>query len=193
NLIELLDESNAAGLEIANDVTVVDDLAADVDRPVECVQGEVHDLDGPNHAGAKAARRSQENLADGAGQGGPSCRSHAETNLIVQPPALPGTPGIPRSRGRRSFCRASAPARTPRRTSCSARPDADRRRCRTAFSPSSRSSLSPFRARRWKQVVQELTLAALPVAGESRFRVLFRKPLHHQTVEDGAHGRARFP
>ena len=64
---ELVDETHAAGLEVPDDVPVVDDLLSDVDRPVEAVQGEVHDLDRADHARAKAAGGGEEDPPDGEG------------------------------------------------------------------------------------------------------------------------------
>ena len=60
----LVDEDRAALLEVADDVDVVDDLLADVDRrPVE-VERALHGLDRPLDARAIASRRSEENFLD---------------------------------------------------------------------------------------------------------------------------------
>ena len=73
DLAELLDEAHAAGLEVPDDVTVVDDLAAHVDGPVEAVESQVHDLDGPHDARAEAPGRGEQ---DALQVGGESFRSH---------------------------------------------------------------------------------------------------------------------
>ena len=67
HLVELLHEAHAAGLEVAHDVAVVDDLAADVDGALEAVEGEVHDLDGAHDARAEAAGRGEEDPLDREG------------------------------------------------------------------------------------------------------------------------------
>ncbi len=60
HLALVLDEDRAAGLEVAHDVRVVDDLLAHVDgRPVQ-VEELVDRVDGPFDPGAIAARRCQE-------------------------------------------------------------------------------------------------------------------------------------
>jgi hypothetical protein len=55
----LVDEDGSAGLEVADDVDVVDDLLADVDRRPVVLQGELDGLDGTFHAGAVPARRGE--------------------------------------------------------------------------------------------------------------------------------------
>src|SRR5262249_1257647 len=62
----LVDEDRPTGLQVADDVEVVDDLLAHVHgRPVE-VECLLDRLDGTLDAGAIAARRRQENLANHA-------------------------------------------------------------------------------------------------------------------------------
>jgi hypothetical protein len=64
----LVDEDGAARLEVADDVEVVDDLLADVDRrPVE-VERLLDRLDRALDAGAVAAGSRQEHLRDPAGR-----------------------------------------------------------------------------------------------------------------------------
>ena len=63
-LVLALHEDRPASLEIANDVLVVDDLVPDVDRLVVVLEGELDGLDGALHAGAKAARRREQNSLD---------------------------------------------------------------------------------------------------------------------------------
>ena len=60
----LVDEDRAALLEVADDVEVVDDLLADVDRCPVQLERALHGLDRPLDACAIASRRSEENLLD---------------------------------------------------------------------------------------------------------------------------------
>ncbi len=62
NLVQLVDEYGALGLEVVDHELVVHDLVAHIDRcPVE---GErpLHDVDRPHHAGTEAARRRDKDL-----------------------------------------------------------------------------------------------------------------------------------
>jgi len=63
----LVDEDRAAGLEVADDVQVVDDLLAHVDRRSVEVERLLDRLDGALDPGAVAARRSEEDLPDHGG------------------------------------------------------------------------------------------------------------------------------
>ena len=56
----LLDEDRAAGLEIAHDVDVVDDLLPNVDRRAVVLERALDGLDGALDAGAVAARGRQQ-------------------------------------------------------------------------------------------------------------------------------------
>jgi len=56
NVGEVLDEDRAFALEIVDDVGVVDDLVADVDRRAELVERALDDLDRAIDARAEAAR-----------------------------------------------------------------------------------------------------------------------------------------
>ena len=58
NLVELLDEDRAFGAQAFDDVAVVDDLVADIDRRAEFLERQLDDLDGSLNPGAKAARRA---------------------------------------------------------------------------------------------------------------------------------------
>ena len=56
NFVELLDEHRALRLQALDDVAVVDDLVADIDRRPEFLERQLDDLDRPVDAGAEAAR-----------------------------------------------------------------------------------------------------------------------------------------
>ena len=60
HLVELLDEDRALGLEAFDDVAVVHDLVADIDRPAVALDGALDDLDGTIDAGAEAARAGEQ-------------------------------------------------------------------------------------------------------------------------------------
>ena len=62
NLVQLLDEDGALGLQPVDDVAVVHDLVAHIDRRAELLQRQLDDLDRAVHAGAEAARAAQENV-----------------------------------------------------------------------------------------------------------------------------------
>ena len=62
NLGKVLDEMRALGLEALDDVLVVHDLVAHIDRRTVFLQGALDDLDGADHAGAKSARLSEYDL-----------------------------------------------------------------------------------------------------------------------------------
>ena len=59
---EVLDEDRALGLEVVDDVGVVDDLVAHVDRRAELVQRALDDLDRAIDAGAEAARLGEDDF-----------------------------------------------------------------------------------------------------------------------------------
>ena len=59
-----VDEDRAARLEIADDVDVVDDLLAHVDRRPVVLERQLDGLDGALDPGAIAARRSEEDALD---------------------------------------------------------------------------------------------------------------------------------
>ncbi len=65
HLVELLDEHRAARLEVGDDVLVVDDLLADVDRGAVEVERLLHGHDRAVDAGAVAARRGEHHGALG--------------------------------------------------------------------------------------------------------------------------------
>ena len=58
-LLLALDEDGAAALEVADDVGVVDDLTANVDRGPVQLQRSLDGLDGPFDASAVPARRGK--------------------------------------------------------------------------------------------------------------------------------------
>ena len=62
NLGEVLDEMRAFGLEALDDMLVVHDLVAHIDRRAVFLQGALDDLDGADDARAKTARLSEYNL-----------------------------------------------------------------------------------------------------------------------------------
>ena len=66
NLGLLVDEDRAARLEIADDVDVVDDLLAHVDRGAVVLERLLDRLDGALDAGAVAAGRGEEDALDHA-------------------------------------------------------------------------------------------------------------------------------
>ena len=60
HLVELVDEDRALGLEAFDDVAIVHDLVADIDRPAVALDGALDDLDGTIDAGAEAARAGEQ-------------------------------------------------------------------------------------------------------------------------------------
>ncbi len=62
NLLQLLDENRALGLKRLDDITVVDDLMADIDGRPELGEGALHGVDGAHDARAKAAWGAQKNF-----------------------------------------------------------------------------------------------------------------------------------
>jgi hypothetical protein len=56
DLVEFLDKDRALGLEALDDVAIVHDLVADIDRRAIGLQRQHDDLDGTVDAGAEAAR-----------------------------------------------------------------------------------------------------------------------------------------
>src|SRR6266540_3069636 len=115
-------------------------------------------------------------------------------------------PLAPRIRARRGGCERSPCARRAedRRTRAPGRPRRSparlRRRSRAArrAGPASESAEVRSRSRRGgfygpsrREVSQQLALAPFAVRRKRALRVGFREPLHHETVEDCAHGRRR--
>ena len=62
DLVDLLDEHRPLGLEVADDVQVVDDLTADIDRRSVERQSALDDLDRAVDTGAERPRRGEEHL-----------------------------------------------------------------------------------------------------------------------------------
>ena len=62
DFVELLDEDGALRLQAVDDVAVVDDLVADIDRRAEFLERQLDDLDGAVDAGAEAARRAEQDV-----------------------------------------------------------------------------------------------------------------------------------
>jgi hypothetical protein len=80
NLVELLDEDGAATLELGDDVLVVDDLLADVDRRAALLECELDRLDRALDTGAERPRACEQHAA-GPDRGGPfveRCRGTPE-------------------------------------------------------------------------------------------------------------------
>ena len=61
---QVFDEDRALGLQVVDDVGVVDDLVTHIDRRAEAGQCALDDLDRAIHAGAKAARLGKHDLVD---------------------------------------------------------------------------------------------------------------------------------
>ena len=59
---QFLDEDRALGLEVVDDIGVVHDLVAHIDRPAELGQRAFDDLDRAVHAGAETARFGQDDF-----------------------------------------------------------------------------------------------------------------------------------
>ncbi len=70
---EFLDENRALGPQAVDDIAVMHDLVADIDRWTIDLQGLFHSIDGTDDAGAEATRRTQQNgegrLGHGRGSG----------------------------------------------------------------------------------------------------------------------------
>ena len=64
HLADVVDEHGSAPLEVADDVRVVDDLLADVDRRPVQLEGPLHGLDCPLDAGAIAPWRGEDQPLD---------------------------------------------------------------------------------------------------------------------------------
>ena len=104
----VVDEDRAACLEVADDVRVVDDLLADVDRRPVVGERELDRLDGALDAGAVPARRGEQDARDRG-------RLHARHRSRVSRRLL--TPPVGTLRGRET-------ERAPDRSGGSVRPDA---------------------------------------------------------------------
>ena len=72
HLVELVHEVGALGPEGLDDMPVVHDLAAHVDRRRADLEGQLHDVDGAIHAGAEAARPCEHDFLEGDGGHMPS-------------------------------------------------------------------------------------------------------------------------
>ncbi len=70
NLIELVDEDRALGLEIVDHEFVVHDFVAHIDRRAIERQRPLDDVDGPHHPGAEPAGRGEEYLEGPLAHGG---------------------------------------------------------------------------------------------------------------------------
>ena len=85
-LVQFLDENGTEALQPIDDMAIVDDLVADIDRSPEFLDRALHDLDGPVDPGAEAARRghAHRQRAKG-GSGGGGLNVHA-LNLVASTP-----------------------------------------------------------------------------------------------------------
>ena len=120
HLVELLDEDGAALLEVGDDVLVVDDLLADVDRRAALVERELDDVDRAVDAGAERARAGEQQRA--------RARRRAPTPRARRASAG----GCGARAGRRSPCAGRRDGARPRRRRRGSRPAAGRRRRRRA-------------------------------------------------------------
>ena len=84
---EVLDEDRALLLEVVDDVGVVDDLVADVDRRAELVQRALDDLDRAIDAGAEAARLGEDDFFEHHGRSGGHYRTPISltSNVTARP------------------------------------------------------------------------------------------------------------
>jgi hypothetical protein len=64
HFLKALDKNNVAFDEILDNMTIVDNLVIDVDGRWEQFEHALHNLYGPNHAGAESSRISQQDLSD---------------------------------------------------------------------------------------------------------------------------------
>src|SRR5262249_4175342 len=60
HLVQLLDEDRALRLQALDDIFIMDDLMAHIDRRTMDPQRLLHSVDGPHHAGAEAAWLAQQ-------------------------------------------------------------------------------------------------------------------------------------
>ena len=99
NLVQFLDEDGATRLQPLDDVTVVHDLVADIDRRTILLERQDDDLDRPVDAGAKAARTAQPQCHC-ASRIGVNCLfeclvEHAGNRGSVTATVKPAEPGLP--------------------------------------------------------------------------------------------------
>src|SRR5260370_27713891 len=62
HLVQFLDEAGALGLERFDDIAIMHDLVADIDRRAILLQRALDDLDGADDPGAKPARLGKNDL-----------------------------------------------------------------------------------------------------------------------------------
>ena len=62
HIVDVVDEDCALFRQLIHNIAVMDDLAAHIDGGAEGFKGDLHDVDGADHAGAKAAWLKQQNL-----------------------------------------------------------------------------------------------------------------------------------
>src|SRR5436190_557352 len=60
HLIELVDEDRPLGLESLDDIAVMHDLVADIDRPTVALDGALDDVNGALDTGTEAARAGEQ-------------------------------------------------------------------------------------------------------------------------------------
>ena len=120
HLVELLDEDGAAPLELGDDVLVVDDLLADVDRRAALGERELDDLDRPLDAGAERARARRAAPSAARRRAAHSSSAPLDAAQAAQRPR-------PGDRHPRVGEASGPPASATTRTTASGRPPAPRR------------------------------------------------------------------
>ena len=65
DLIKLVDEDGTFFRQVSDDVAVMDNFLADVDRCAERFQRNLHDIDGPDYSGAEATGLQEQHLFHG--------------------------------------------------------------------------------------------------------------------------------
>ena len=71
HVVDFVDEDRALFRQLIHNIAVMDDFAAHINGRAEGFKGDLDDVDGAHHAGAKTARLEQQNplLARGSGLG----------------------------------------------------------------------------------------------------------------------------
>jgi len=112
HLALVLDEDRAPRLEVADDVRVVHDLLADVDRPAVEIEQLLDRVHGPLHACAVPARRSQENALDHRGQCTQAASANHRARFDSPPVEARGDPlpQLKKKKARRSGGRCGGPS-----------------------------------------------------------------------------------
>src|SRR3954464_13233955 len=61
HFVDLVYKNGTLGAKVFDDMTVMNDLLADVDRRSEGVESDLHDIDGANHPGAESSWLEEKN------------------------------------------------------------------------------------------------------------------------------------